>query len=60
MALLKIKSTHPESQGEFVLIDEENFNAEIHNIFGVEEVKEEVTPVDESVVEAKKSKGGNK
>ncbi len=28
MAAIKIKSTHPESQGDFVLIEEEDFDAE--------------------------------
>lgn len=30
MSVIKIKSTHPESQGEFVLIDEDNFDKNIH------------------------------
>lgn len=27
---MKIKSTHPESQGPFVIIEDDDFNAEIH------------------------------
>jgi hypothetical protein len=30
MPTIKIKPTHKESQGDFVLIEEEDFNADIH------------------------------
>lgn len=33
MAVLKIKSTHKESQGEFVLIDEENYDPKKHKLY---------------------------
>lgn len=33
MTVLKIKSTHKESQGEFVLIDEENFDHSRHELY---------------------------
>lgn len=33
MAVLKIKSTHKESQGDFVLIDEENFDSKKHELY---------------------------
>ena len=33
METLKIKSTHPESQGAFVVINEEDFDPEIHELF---------------------------
>lgn len=33
MSAIKIKSTHPESQGDFVLIDEENFDKNIHQLY---------------------------
>lgn len=31
--MLKIKSTHPESQGPFVLIDECDFDAKVHTLY---------------------------
>lgn len=40
MAVIKIKSTHKESQGDFVLIEEGNFNSEIHELYIENEVKE--------------------
>jgi len=33
MAVIKIKSTHKQSQGDFVLIEEENFDAKIHTLY---------------------------
>lgn len=33
MAAIKIKSTHPESQGAFVNIEEENFDPSVHELF---------------------------
>lgn len=39
MAVIKIKSTHPESQGDFVLIEEEDFDAERHEIYDPEGAK---------------------
>lgn len=33
MPAIKIKSTHKESQGEFVLIDEENFDPKKHELY---------------------------
>jgi hypothetical protein len=33
MAVLQVESTHPESQGPYVLIEEENFNPDIHVLY---------------------------
>lgn len=33
MAEIKIKSTHPASQGDFVEIEEENFDPAIHELY---------------------------
>lgn len=33
---MKIKSTHPESQGDFVEINDEDFNPEIHQEYEVD------------------------
>jgi len=32
---MKIKSTHPESQGDYVEINDEDFNPEIHQKYDV-------------------------
>lgn len=39
MAVLKVKPSHP-SQGEFVIIEEDNFNPEIHELYVENEVVE--------------------
>lgn len=39
MAVLKVKPSH-HSQGEFVLIEEDNFNKDIHQLYVENEVKE--------------------
>ncbi len=36
---MKIKSTHPESQGDFVIIDDEDFDPEKHEKYEQEEEK---------------------
>ncbi len=41
MATVKIKPSH-ESQGDYVVIEEENFNKDIHALY--EEEKKEVKP----------------
>jgi hypothetical protein len=33
MAMIKVKSTHPESQGPFVLMDEADFDAKKHKLY---------------------------
>ncbi len=33
MTVIKIKSTHKQSQGDYVLIEEENFDAKIHTLY---------------------------
>jgi hypothetical protein len=33
MAVVRVKSTHPESQGPFVLIDDFSFDAAVHELF---------------------------
>lgn len=33
MATIQIKSTHPESQGDFVIIEDGDFNEEIHELY---------------------------
>lgn len=50
MAVIKVKSTHPESQGPYVLLDEEDFDKEKHELYV------EVEP--EGGAEPKKAKGG--
>jgi len=39
MAVLRIKPSHP-SQGDFVIIEEENFNHEIHELYVEGKVEE--------------------
>jgi hypothetical protein len=34
MAIMRIKSTHQPSQGDFVEIEEENFDPAIHEVYG--------------------------
>lgn len=40
MAVIKIKSTDKESQGDFVLIEEDDFNKEIHELYKEPKAKE--------------------
>lgn len=47
---MKIKSSHPESQGPFVVIDKENFNPDVHEEY-VEGA--EVAPADMNVAQIK-------
>lgn len=42
MAVIKVKSTHIESQGPYVLIEESTFNPDIHQLYIENEVIEEV------------------
>lgn len=57
MAVIKVKSTHPESQGAFVLIEEETFDKSVHKLYVEGEVEvevvKEVKEVKETVVEEK-------
>ena len=46
MAVVKIKSTHPETQGDFVLINEEDFNPEKHKLLS--EPAEPAEPAEEA------------
>ena len=43
MAMHKIKSTHKESQGEFVLIDEKNYDPSKHELYDENESEQIVT-----------------
>ncbi len=40
MEIIKIKSTHPASQGDHVLIYKADFNPEIHKLFEAEVVED--------------------
>lgn len=42
METLKIKSTHPESQGDFIIINAEDFDAETMQIYSEDEQPEVV------------------
>jgi len=39
MAVLQVESTHPESQGPYVLIEEESFNSDIHVLYDPNKVE---------------------
>lgn len=44
MDTVKIKSTHPETQGEYVVINAESFNHEKHELFDPPKKKEKPKP----------------
>ena len=56
MAVLKIKSEHEESQGKFVLIDEENFDPSKHELYVENAPEPEPEPEPVSSTKPNKSK----
>lgn len=56
MAALRIKSEHEESQGKFVLIDEENFDPKKHELY----VEGQPEPEPEPITSTKHKKSENK
>lgn len=51
LKILKIKSTNPASQGEFVIINEEDFDASKHELYGAVSKPVEVVKAEAPVVE---------
>lgn len=57
MPLKKIKSSHPESQGPFVLIEESEFNPTIHKEYS-DAVQDQESATKAAEKEVKRSKKG--
>lgn len=54
MKTIKIKSSDAESQGPFIIINEEDFDASIHEVYDPE-AKEEKNPVEMTVAQIKEA-----